>query len=277
MYPPLRPEEQVTEGRRRRDTGTHPIIITARNKLERWRAEQFAHCTSGIVCCSQKDTSHQAVAPTQPPVCSNFALIALLERKFLHWIGGEIGATTVGPATQQQQTSKENTCALLSNLLGRDRCEIQREHLLSRVGAAWWNADGAFAQPSWCWLVGLDVSPPLSNKPASVEISHPPHLRPSHTTPSHKTQAVQCRVTSNIQTCAPNTVLIQISDIFLISLIIHLPTMIFVQIAESALMCRRQELKTQWLESKLVNIWIVPLSSTSQKLMNTFNWSQDHY
>ena len=45
-----------------------------------------------------------------------------------------------------------------------------------------------------------------------------------------------------------------VSDIFLISLIIHLPTMIFVQIAESALMCRRQELKTQWLESKLVNI-----------------------
>ena len=45
-----------------------------------------------------------------------------------------------------------------------------------------------------------------------------------------------------------------VTDIFLISLIIHLPTMIFVQIAESALMCRRQELKTQWLESKLVNI-----------------------
>ena len=137
----------------------------------------------------------QVVAPTQLPVCSKF---------LVHWIGREIGATTVGPATQQQQTSKENTCALLSNLLGRDRCEIQRGHLPGRVGAAWWNADGAFAQPSWCWLVGLDVSPPLSNKPASVEISHPPHLRPSHTTPSHKTQAVQCRL-HQIFKLHPNT------------------------------------------------------------------------
>ena len=45
MYPPLRPEEQVYGGEEEEDgdTGTHPIIITARNKLERWRPEQFAH------------------------------------------------------------------------------------------------------------------------------------------------------------------------------------------------------------------------------------------
>ena len=45
MYPPLRPEEQVYGGEEEEDgdTGTHPIIITARNKLERWRPETFAH------------------------------------------------------------------------------------------------------------------------------------------------------------------------------------------------------------------------------------------
>ena len=46
MYPPLRPEEQVYGGEEEDedgDTGTHPIIITARNKLERWRPETFAH------------------------------------------------------------------------------------------------------------------------------------------------------------------------------------------------------------------------------------------
>ena len=141
MYPPLRPEEQVTEGRRRRDTGTHPIIITARNKLERWRAEQFAHCTSGIVCCSQKDTkqSNQVVAPTQLPVCSKF---------LVHWIGGEIGATTVGPATRQQQTTKENTCDWpiivfkFHGWLGvaGDTCH-QLGGIETRVIRYWWDVD----------------------------------------------------------------------------------------------------------------------------------------
>ena len=73
---------------------------------ETWKpkTEDYQLCTSLIVCCSQKKTlRHQVVAPTQPPVCSN---IAWTTRNFLNSIGREIGATTIGPATRQQQPTK---------------------------------------------------------------------------------------------------------------------------------------------------------------------------
>ena len=85
----------------------------------------------------------------------------------------------------------------------RDRCEIQREHLLSRVGAAWWNTEGAFSQPGWWWLVGLDVFP-LWPKQQTRRLLRSPTL-PNFDLPTSHTLPL---LSENYITCPPKIILV---------------------------------------------------------------------